>query len=140
MPTVVLSGVDPSAASAADWYRFNREAHRLMDLGYSCFTPAAPHDVDTPQKVDRANRLRLVQISRSDILGLVWGWQRSPECLLEIQIAQRIGLEIIEARCLCAPLPADLHSEQPKPGRLMTDAAGEAAIARLRWLRVDRQL
>ncbi len=68
------------------------------------------------------------------------GWQRSPECLLEIQIAQRIGLEVIESRCLCAPLPADLRDGQPKPGRLMTDAEGDAAVDRLRWLRVDRQL
>jgi len=113
MPIVVLSGVDPSAASAADWYRFNREARRLMDLGYSCFTPAGPHDVDTPAKVDRANRLRLVQISRSQILALMPGWQRSPECLLEIQIAQSIGLEVIESRCLCAPIPADLRVAAP---------------------------
>lgn len=132
MPTVVLSGVGPSAASAADRQSFDIEARRLRDLGYRVPPRRAAHS-------DGARR-RLFDLGASQILALMPGWQRSPECLLEIQIAQRIGLDVIESRCLCAPLPADIRDEQPKPGRLMTDAEGDAAVDRLRWLRVDRQL
>lgn len=113
MPTVVLSGVDPSAASAADWQRFNLEARRLFGLGYSCVMVSAGTSADSEIDLQRSRRLRLLELARADILALMPGWQRSPECLLEIQIAQSIGLEVLESRCLCAPLPADLRVAAP---------------------------
>ena len=75
---------------------FNAEALRLRALGYDVVNPAEinPDDSKSWSECMRADVRALCDC---DTIALLPGWQRSAGAHLEMHIAHRIGIEIVDA-------------------------------------------
>ncbi|MEW6166032.1 MAG: dATP/dGTP pyrophosphohydrolase domain-containing protein [Pseudomonadota bacterium] len=76
---------------------FNAEAARLRSLGYDVVNPAELNpDFETPY--DECLRVDLKALLDCDTIAMLDGWMDSNGAHLEMHIAHRVGIRVIEAR------------------------------------------
>lgn len=106
MKTIYLSG---PMTGLPDWNfpAFNAEAKRLRELGYVVVNPAEVNpDFELPW--EECLRQDIKALCDCDTLALLPGWMDSKGAHLELHIAHRIGLKIVAAADIVAPLRAAL--------------------------------
>ena len=112
MRRIYLSG-PMSGIPDHNFRAFNAEAARLRALGYDVVNPV---DINPDPGVTWHQCLRndLQALLTCDTIALLYGWQNSNGAHLEIDVAHRIGMEIVIARGV-----VDEHTEglghNPKP-------------------------
>lgn len=75
---------------------FNAEAARLRALGYAVVNPAEIN-TDAAKSWSECMRADVRALCDCDTIALLPGWQRSSGAHLEMHIAHRIGIEIVDA-------------------------------------------
>lgn len=84
---------------------FNAESARLAALGYDVVNPATLNpDPGTPWNECMRNDLR--ELLTCDALALLPGWARSSGAHLEMHVAHRVGMEIVQAVDIVSPCRA----------------------------------
>lgn len=80
---------------------FNGEASRLRAAGYQVVNPAElnPDPATTWQQCMRRD---LAELLTCDVLALLPGWQRSAGAHLEMHVAHRVGMGIVDVKELGA--------------------------------------
>ena len=93
---VYLSG-PMTGMPQANFPAFHAEAQRLRDLGYHVVNPAELNpNPDTPWHL--CMRADLKALLDCDAIVLLEGWQASQGAHLELHVAHRVGLEVLQAR------------------------------------------
>ena len=107
---------------------FHAEAARLTALGYDVVNPA---DLNPePEKGwHECMRRDLAALLTCDALALMDGWQKSAGAHLEMHVAHRVGMEIVIAREVVAPMmPMFIGMDMACNAELMGD--GQAQLDR----------
>jgi hypothetical protein len=81
---------------------FDAEAARLRALGYTVVNPAELNDNDSVTWHE-ALRKDLIALLECDTVALLEGWQRSNGAHLEMNVAHRVGIDIVVAREITEP-------------------------------------
>jgi hypothetical protein len=76
---------------------FNREAERLRVLGYDVVNPAELNPDPTTPWAD-CLRNDIAHLVTCDALVMIEGWEKSNGAHLEMHIAHRVGMLILQAR------------------------------------------
>lgn len=78
---------------------FDAEAARLRALGFDVVNPA---EINRNQALDWHTCLRadIRALCDCDTLALLPGWQRSTGAHLELHLAHRLGIEIVDAQAI----------------------------------------
>lgn len=76
---------------------FNAEAARLRALGYDAVNPAELNPV-TEKNWSTCLRADLMALLTCDAIALLPGWQKSAGAHLEMHVAHRVGIDIVEAK------------------------------------------
>ena len=76
---------------------FNAEAARLRALGYDVVNPAELNP-DPEKTWHDCLRTDLMELLTCDAIALLAGWQKSAGAHLEIHVAHRVGIDIVEAK------------------------------------------
>lgn len=98
MMRVYLSG---PMTGIPDWNfpAFNAEASRLREAGYAVVNPAEVNP-DTSMTWEQCLRADIKALCDCDAIALLPGWENSKGAHLELHIAHRIGLRVLQARDL----------------------------------------
>ena len=80
---------------------FHAEAARLRALGYTVVNPAEINHV-RPGDWHQCLRADLKALLDCDAIVLLDGWETSQGAHLELHVAHRVGLEVLQARELVA--------------------------------------
>ncbi len=81
---------------------FNAEANRLRHLGYDVINPVDINpDVTTPYNECLRNDLKA--LLDCDTIAMLDGWMNSNGAHLEMHIAHRVGIKVIESRMIVEP-------------------------------------
>ncbi len=81
---------------------FNAEANRLRHLGYDVINPVDINpDVTTPYNECLRNDLKA--LLDYDTIAMLDGWMDSNGAHLEMHVAQRVGIRVVEARTIVEP-------------------------------------
>lgn len=91
---------------------FHAEAARLRDLGYEVTNPADINPEPDNASWHECLRNDLAALLGCDAVALLDGWENSMGAKFEVDVALRLGMEVIAAKEIVEPLPA------PKPGTL----------------------
>ena len=96
MKLIYLSG-PMTGIPGLNFPAFHAEAARLRALGYSVENPAELNpDPDVPWHA--CMRADLKALLDCDAVALLPGWQKSVGAHLEMHVAHRVGIEIVEAK------------------------------------------
>lgn len=94
MPTVYISG-PMSGLPESNYPAFNRAAEHISAMGYAVENPA-----ENPEPACKSwagyMRLALAQLVRCDISVRLPGWENSRGAVVENDIANILGLEVID--------------------------------------------
>ncbi|VEH23197.1 DUF4406 domain-containing protein [Bordetella hinzii] len=108
---------------------FNAEAMRLRELGYDVINPAEINpDPSAPwQDCLRADLRAMLDC---DTLALLPGWAKSQGAHLEVHVAHRVGIDIVEAAAITAG-PADDDEQLIARAREVIVAQGRVSTSLL---------
>jgi len=90
---------------------FNAAAARLRKLGYSVANPAEK-EIDSKKTWEDYLRADLIELLRCDAIALLPGWQKSKGANLELHVAHRVGIEIMDAADIKMPSVTSLETTQ----------------------------
>ena len=76
---------------------FNAEAARLRGLGYDVVNPAEINPANTDKTWHECMRDDLRAMLGCDAIAMLAGWTKSDGAMLELQIAHRLGLDVLFA-------------------------------------------
>lgn len=101
MKRIYLSG---PMTGMPDWNfpAFNAEAARLRALGYDVVNPADINP-DTTTPYNECLRHDLQALLTCDTIAMLDGWMDSNGAHLEMHIAHRVGIKVIEAKKIVEP-------------------------------------
>lgn len=101
MKRVYLSG---PMTGMPDWNfpAFNAEAARLRALGYDVVNPAEINP-DTTTHYNECLRHDLQALLTCDTIAMLDGWMDSNGAHLEMHIAHRVGIKVVEAKKIVEP-------------------------------------
>lgn len=100
MTTIYISG-PMTGMPDLNYPAFNAEAARLRALGYTVVNPAEINpDGKTPWH--QCLRSDLKALCDCDTLALLPGWEKSQGAHLELHVAHRLGLDILQAKEIVA--------------------------------------
>lgn len=78
---------------------FNAEAARLRDIGFEVVNPAEINR-DATMTWEACMRNDIKALCDCDAIALLPGWEQSKGAHLEVHIAHRLGLSVVESRIL----------------------------------------
>lgn len=81
---------------------FNAEADRLSSLGYDVVNPAKLNPEPGKSWHD-CMRTDLIELLSCDTIALLPGWQKSQGAHLEMHVAHRVGIDIVESAGITKP-------------------------------------
>lgn len=81
---------------------FNAEATRLRGLGYDVVNPAELNPEPSKSWHD-CMRTDLIELLSCDTIALLPGWQKSQGAHLEMHVAHRVGIDIVESAGITKP-------------------------------------
>lgn len=81
---------------------FNTEAARLRMLGYEVVNPVDINP-DTTTPYNECLRNDLKALLDCDTIAMLDGWMDSNGAHLEMHVAQRVGIRVVEARAIVEP-------------------------------------
>ncbi len=81
---------------------FNTEAERLRALGYDVINPVDINP-DTTTPYNECLRNDLKALLDCDTIAMLDGWMDSNGAHLEMHVAQRVGIRVVEARTIVEP-------------------------------------
>lgn len=84
---------------------FHAEAARLRDLGYDVVNPADLNP-DPGKGWKDCLRVDLLELLGCDAIAMLPGWQKSEGAHLEMHVAHRVGIDILDATDIQAPADA----------------------------------
>lgn len=96
MKLIYLSG-PMTGIPGLNFPAFHAEAARLRALGYLVENPAELNP-DSDASWHACMRADLKALLDCDALALLPGWQKSAGAHLEMHVAHRVGIEIVEAK------------------------------------------
>lgn len=95
MKRIYLSG-PMSGIPDFNFPAFNAEASRLRDLGYEVVNPAEINTADTPYNECLRNDVKALM--DCDTIAMLDGWMNSNGAHLEMHMAHRVGMRIVNAK------------------------------------------
>ena len=81
---------------------FHATAERIRALGHQVINPAEINPADTDKTWHECMRDDLREMLSCDCIALLDGWTKSDGAMLELQIAHRLGLEVVFAHEVAA--------------------------------------
>jgi hypothetical protein len=110
---VYLSG---PMTGIAEWNfpAFHAEAARLRAMGYEVVSPAEVNP-DTSMTWQQCLRLDIKALCDCDAIALMDGWENSKGAHLELHIAHRIGLRVLQCKDQTASV--EMRQEVPAVAR-----------------------
>jgi len=82
---------------------FNAEADRLRALGYDVVNPVDLNPVEAQHSWHECLRNDLKELLDCDTIAMLDGWMDSNGAHLEMHVAHRVGIKVIEARTIVEP-------------------------------------
>ncbi|WP_252109091.1 MULTISPECIES: DUF4406 domain-containing protein [unclassified Halomonas] len=83
---------------------FNRAAKTLRTLGHQVSNPAENEDAGELLSWEEYLRLDLIDMLKCDTVALLPGWESSKGAQLELHVAHRVGIEVVQFDSLLATL------------------------------------
>jgi len=116
MKRIYISG-PMSGIPGHNFPTFHIEAARLRTLGYDVVNPAELNSEPGSKPYNDCLRTDLVELLACDTIAMLPGWQRSNGAHLEMHVAHRVGIEIVEAKDIQAPpaTPVMQGDDAPAP-------------------------
>lgn len=101
MKRIYLSG---PMTGIPDWNfpAFNAEASRLRGLGYDVVNPVDINP-DTATPYNECLRRDMLELMTCDTIAMLDGWMDSNGAHLEMHVAHRVGIKVVEARTITEP-------------------------------------
>jgi hypothetical protein len=84
---------------------FHAAAAKLRSLGHEVFNPAEIDGGDTSQSWEYYMRKDIVLVAMSEAIAVLPGWEKSRGATLEVYIARKLGMPVLDAETL-APISA----------------------------------
>lgn len=100
MKRIYISG-PMTGIPAYNFPAFNAEADRLRALGFEVVNPADINSADTHYNQCLRNDLKALM--DCDTIAMLDGWMDSNGAHLEVHIAHRVGIKVVEASSITEP-------------------------------------